>query len=145
MPNVLYNPAKEKLLNPTGTIGGTAGTNFQLGTGGDTLNVVLCSAGYTFAASDEFLDPAIVLGNRVGTPTALTSQTVSSAGVFDAADITFSAVSGSQITQVVIYKATGTETTSSLLVYFDTMTGLPVTPNGGDITIAWNASGIFGL
>ena len=25
------------------------------------------------------------------------------------------------------------------------VTGLPVTPNGGDISITWNASGIFTL
>jgi hypothetical protein len=33
-----------------------------------------------------------------------------------------------------------------LVAYLDTgVTGLPVTPNGGDITISWHASGIFQL
>ena len=36
--------------------------------------------------------------------------------------------------------------TSPLVAYIDTgVTGLPVTPNGGDIAVAWNASGIFAL
>ena len=29
--------------------------------------------------------------------------------------------------------------------FFSSLTGLPVTPNGGDITVTWNASGIFTL
>ena len=34
--------------------------------------------------------------------------------------------------------AIGTESTSNLIAYMDTgMTGLPVTPNGGDITVQW--------
>lgn len=144
MANVLYNPAKQKFLAP-GTLGTTSGDAIDLGTGGDNIQVVLVTAGYTFAAADEFLDPAIAGGNRVATSANLANQTVSAAGVFDADDIVFSAVSGSQITQVVIFKTTGTETTSPLIVYYDTMTGLPVTPNGGDITIAWNAGGIFNL
>jgi hypothetical protein len=41
---------------------------------------------------------------------------------------------------------TGTAATSPLVAYIDTgVTGLPVTPNGGNITVTWNASGIFQL
>jgi hypothetical protein len=33
-----------------------------------------------------------------------------------------------------------------LVAYIDSsVTGLPVTPNGGNIGITWNASGIFAL
>ena len=39
---------------------------------------------------------------------------------------------------LVIYKDTGTESTSPLIMYIDTATGLPVTPNGGDITVTWD-------
>jgi hypothetical protein len=46
----------------------------------------------------------------------------------------------------VIYVDTGTAATSPLVAYIDTgVTGLPVTPNGGNITVTWNASGIFAL
>jgi hypothetical protein len=46
----------------------------------------------------------------------------------------------------VIYKDTGTASTSPLIGYFDVVaSGLPVTPNGGNITVTFNASGIFAL
>ena len=62
-----------------------------------------------------------------------------SLGVADAADLTFSAVSGATVEAAVIYKDTGVSGTSPLIAYIDTATGLPVTPNGGDITIQWDA------
>lgn len=72
---------------------------------------------------------------------ALASKTVT-AGVADAADVTFTAVanfqSGSAIEALVVYKDTGTASTSPLIAYIDTATGLPVTPNGGDITVVWD-------
>lgn len=142
MPNVLYNSGKSRLLAP-GTLGATSGDAVDFAT--DNFQIVLVTAGYTFAAAGGFLDPVIAGGNRVATSSNLSSQSVSAAGVFDADDVTFTAVSGSAVTQVVMFKATGTETTSPLVVYWDTMTGLPVTPNGGDITITWDASGIFNL
>jgi hypothetical protein len=47
---------------------------------------------------------------------------------------------------MVIYVDTGTAATSPLVAYIDSgVTGLPVTPNGGNISITWNASGIFAL
>lgn len=60
-------------------------------------------------------------------------------GVADAADVTFSAVTGATVEALVIFKDTGTPSTSPLIAYIDTATGLPVTPNGGDITIQWDA------
>lgn len=76
---------------------------------------------------------------------AFTSKTVGTvaAGVFDADNVTFSAVSGASVESVNVIKDTGSGATSNLIAYFDTGTGLPVTPNGGDITVTWNASGIF--
>lgn len=66
--------------------------------------------------------------------------------MFDAADVTFSAVSGNSVEALVIYKDTGTPSTSPLIAYIDTVSsGLPVTPNGGSISVTWNASGIFAL
>jgi hypothetical protein len=53
--------------------------------------------------------------------------------------------SGAAITGIVIYKDTGVASTSPLVAFIDTGTGIPVTPNGGDISVAWNASGIFSL
>lgn len=68
-------------------------------------------------------------------------------GVADAADVTFTAVTGASVEAIVLFKDTGVETSSRLIAYIDTATGLPVTPNGGDITIAWDngANKIFKL
>lgn len=62
----------------------------------------------------------------------------STAGVADAADVVFSAVTGAQSEAVVIFKDTGTASSSTLIAYIDTATGLPVNPNGGDITVNWD-------
>lgn len=97
--------------------------------------------------SDDFLDD-VAAGARVGASGAFASKTFGTvgAGVFDAADITVSAVSGDPFESFWIYNDTpGTEATKDLIANFDTATGLPLTPNGGDITYAWNASGIFKL
>jgi hypothetical protein len=38
----------------------------------------------------------------------------------------------------VIYRDTGVEATSQLVALFDTAINLPITPNGGDITLTWS-------
>lgn len=70
-----------------------------------------------------------------------------SAGVCDANDAIFSSVSGDVSEALIIVKDTGNEATSQLIAYIDTATGLPVTPNGGDITVTWDngANKIFKL
>ncbi len=74
---------------------------------------------------------------RIAGPSTLASKTTTG-GSADAADVTFTAVSGPSIEAIVIYKDTGSEATSPLIAYIDTATGLPITPNGGDIIIAWD-------
>lgn len=67
-------------------------------------------------------------------------------GTFDANDITLQSVSGSTAESIVIYEDDGGgDTASRLVVFIDTATGLAVTPNGGDISITWDAAGIFSL
>lgn len=131
MANQFYPNGKEHLL--AGDIDWDA----------DTIKVVLVdTADYTYNSADDALDD-IAAGGRVATAT-LASKT-NADGLIDAADVTFSAVSGDQSEALVIYKDSGVESTSYLLLYFDSVTGLPVTPNGGDIIIQWNASGIAQL
>jgi hypothetical protein len=135
MTNTMYTATITKLMNP-GTLGTTSGDAVDLVS--DNLKVVLVDAAdYTFSAAHDFLDD-IAAGARVATSGNLANKTVT-AGVFDADDITLSAVTGDPSEALVIYKDTGTEATSSLICYLDTGTGLPVTPNGGDITIAWSS------
>ena len=108
-----------------------------------TVKVALVDTGtYTYSAAHEFLSS---LSGRVGTDQTIGSKTYTN-GVFDGADVTFSAVSGDSVEALVIYIDTGVAGTSRLVAYIDTgVTGLPVTPNGGDISVTWNASGIFAL
>jgi hypothetical protein len=66
--------------------------------------------------------------------------------VFDGDDVTFTTVTGNSVEALVIYIDTTVAATSPLVAYIDTsVTGLPVTPNGGNISITWNATGIFAL
>lgn len=108
-----------------------------------TVKVALVDTGtYTYSASHQFLSS---LTGVVGTAQTIANTTVTN-GLFDGDNVTFSAVSGASVEALVIYIDTGVAGTSRLVAYIDTgVTGLPVTPNGGDITVTWNASGIFQL
>ena len=70
-----------------------------------------------------------------------------SGGAADANDVTFTSVTGASIEAIVLYKDTGTDSTSPLIAFIDTATGLPITPNGGDIIVTWDngANKIFKL
>jgi len=110
----------------------------------DTIKIVLCTSGYTYSTSHDFLDD-ISAGNRVATSSALASKTTTD-GAFDAADVTFTALTGSTVARWVLFKDTGTESTSALIAYFDTVSGggaLSFTPSGGNFTLSFGASGIF--
>lgn len=135
MANALFDKGREGFLD--GTIDWDADDIrcILIDTADDTINL----------ATDDNLDD-ILAAARVATSGSLTGKTVA-AGVADAADVTFSAVTGDPAEAIVIYQHTGVESTSRLIAYIDTATGLPVTPNGGDITIAWDsgANRIFKL
>lgn len=133
MANALYPRWKQALLEFT------ANNNLSAG----TVKVALVTAGYTYSATDQFYSS--VSASVVGTPQTIGSKTFTN-GVFDGSDVTFTAVSGAQVVSLVIYIDTGSAATSPLVAVLDTgITNLPVTPNGGDIAITWNPSGIFSL
>lgn len=135
MSNAVFPKYKEALL--------TGSTNISL-TSGTVKAVLVDLADYTYSAAHDFLDD-IPSGARVGTPQTIGSVTVT-AGLFDGADITFPSVTGDQAEAIVIYIDTGSEATSRLVAFLDTgVTGLPVSPNSGNIGITWNASGILQL
>lgn len=103
--------------------------------------------------ADDTVDLAVDdnLDDRAGAARVATSGNFASktttAGVADAADVTLSAVTGDVSESIDIYKDSGVESTSRLICNIDTATGLPVTPNGGDITVTWDsgANKIFKL
>lgn len=111
---------------------------------GDVKVALIDTNDYTYSASHEFLDD-VPAGAIVATSGNLTNKTNAN-GVFDADDVTLSNVSGDESEALIIYVDSGNPATSRLVAYIDTgVTGLPVTPNGGNIIITWNASGIFAL
>lgn len=101
----------------------------------DTIKVTLVSVAYNSA--HDFIDD-IAGGSRVATSSALTGKAVDTNGAVDANDVTFTSVSGAQVVGIVIWKDTTVEATSNLIAYLDSATGLPITPNGGDIIITWD-------
>ena len=98
-------------------------------------------------ATDDFINdiasaarvPALASCPALGTKTAGTVA----AGVFRAADTVFTTLSGDQSESLILFEDSGTESTSDLIAFWDTATGLPLTPNGADVTVVWSASGIF--
>lgn len=85
-------------------------------------------------------------GTVVADGANLASKTVGvvAVGVFDAADYTFAAVNGDAADYLNLRKYDATDANSPLIVTYDSATtGLPVTPNGGDITSQFHASGIL--
>ena len=138
MANAVYPIYKQSLL------AGDANADLDNNTATDGPFVALIdTATYTYSAAHDFYSD---LSGIVGTDQRITTPTVVN-GLFDGDNVTFTAVTGATIEALVIYrKNAGANTTWRLVAYIDTgVTGLPVTPNGGDITITWNASGIVQL
>lgn len=138
MANALYPKWKEAALQSS--------TSTDLAGSGTTgVYAALIDTGtYTYSASHQFYSD---LSGIIGTPVEISSGKSYTNGVFDGVDVTFTAVTGATAEAIVLYrKNAGANTTWRLISFQDTgVTGLPVTPNSGDITITWDASGIFAL
>lgn len=137
MANAIFPKYKNSLLQ------GDANTALT-GSGTTGLYVALVDTGtYTYNAANQFYSD---LSGIVGTDQEITTVTTTG-GLIDGDNVTFTAVSGATVEALVLYrKNAGANTTWRLVAYIDTsVTGLPVTPNGGDIAITWNASGIVQL
>lgn len=137
MSNALYNPFKQQLLDNSTTID----------MDGDTIKASLIdSADYTFsAAHDEYSGGSrdVPLVAIVAESGALGSPTCTN-GTFDTADFTWTAVTGDQSEAIILWD--DTVANDRLIAFFDTgMTGMPVTPNGGNVNVTVNASGWFAL
>ena len=135
MANTLYDEARRLFLE--------AGINWLT----DDIKAILVDAGsYTpnFTTHQNLGD--IGVSARV-TPGVLLTGKATTGGAADGNDVTFSAVSGPSIEAIVLYRDSGVEATSQLIAWLDTATGLPITPNGGDIIVTWDngANKIFRL
>lgn len=94
----------------------------------------------SFVDYDE-VDAATVVATADVSVSGIASGVVSLSGA-----VTFTSVTGDAADFLTVWKNSGTPATSPLAITWDSAsTGLPVTPNGGDITVSWNASGIISL
>ena len=109
------------------------------------------TSAYNYSDAHQFLS-SVPAAARYGSPATLQNKTVNLSGtdaVFDADDSLFTSVpagsagSTDKEEAIVLYRDTGDPATSDLIYYIDTATGLPVTPNGGNIVVAWDAAGIL--
>lgn len=126
MANTLYDYARQRFLE--------AQINWMT----DTIKAILVdTSAYTPQTSVHQYLSDISSSARIAGPVTLTAK-ATTGGAADAADITFTSVSGASIEAIVLYSDTGTESTSPLIAYIDTATGLPITPNGGDIIVTWD-------
>lgn len=139
MADVIYNSFKKKIMD--GSI--------DLDT--DTIKVALVTSSYTPNQDlhdffDDVTDEVSGTGYSAGGASlankAVTQDNTNNKGVFDADDVTWST---STITArgAVLYKSTGTASTSALICYIDF--GSDKLSAGGNFTIQWNASGILTL
>lgn len=165
MANAIYPLFKQDLLQ--------AGSGVNLASA--TIKAALIStvsgtnvtSPYAYNAADEFwssvaatlpADGGQVLADGVIAVKTLASTSVSTTAVFSAADVVFSNVPAfdaagtgdGECQAVIIYHDDGSAaSTSRLIAYLDNtdgvITGLPVRPNGTNINLNWNVSGIFQL
>lgn len=130
--SALYDTYKQALLNKehdmnTDNIGAT----------------LIDGLDYTFSAAHSNYATQVPAAAKVKAFSPLTSPTITN-GVFDSADFTWSAVTGDQSEEIILWNDTTTPDT--LIANYDTgMTGMPVTPNGGDINVTVHTSGWFAL
>lgn len=126
MANAIMNKWKQELMQATAN---TALTG--------TVKLALArSAVNTFAQTQQFLSD--VTSPHATRSDALASKTFTN-GTFDTADGKFTAPAsdGNTYNQLYVFVDTGSAATSPLVAFFDTgVTGLPATPNGGDINIS---------
>lgn len=137
MANAFYNQGREKAC--------AAGLTWV--SGGDGWRFNLIKTGYS-VDFDLHLDVADIAASLITTnphAASLTSPTLTD-GVLDAADQApaFTGPNDSGAADyLVLAEASDTDANDELLIYIDTAaSGLPVSPNGGNLNLTFNASGI---
>src|SRR5574337_1764989 len=127
MANAMYGKGREAF--------GNGGINWVA----DTIKAILVdSASYTVAIDTHDNLDDIPSGARVGSAVALASKT-NTLGVMDCADFSFTGLTPApSVEALVIFKDTGTESTSTLIAYIDTAAGLPVAAGGTNVDVAWD-------
>jgi hypothetical protein len=127
MANAIYPKAKQSFL----------GQNPSIDVDTDTIKLALVkvsgSGAVAYTSTDQYW--SAINSGLVGTPQTLGGVTITN-GKFTSTGATFTAVTSAGNTlAAVIYKDTGSAASSPLIAWFDTGTNVPITPNGGDITL----------
>lgn len=135
MANALYDQGKESFLDAT--------INWDTA----LIRAILVDTGVYSLDLNLHRDYADLTG-IIGTESDLFANTTVVDGVADADGITFPSVpGGTTIEAMVIFFDTGVAANDLLIAFIDSATGLPFTPNGGDVTVEWDngANKIFAL
>ena len=128
MANFIYGKAKQSLLNG------------EFNISSDSLKVLLVTDSYVPSQNtDQFVSN--ISGSYIKQRTSSLANVTNILGVIDADDITVAQYSGLAFKALVIYKDSGTDSTSRLLAYIDTATGIPFLGINAttDITISWSS------
>lgn len=136
MADAVYTDARNNLLGN--------GTHGQTDWDTDNLRAILYDEGADALNLADVDLADILTAARIGETANLTADVgVAADGAFDHTDETISTVSGATVESITYFEETGTDSTSPLLLNIDSWTGLPLTPNGGDVTLQPAAGGVF--
>lgn len=114
----------------------TSGSGFDWNSA--AIQLAFVTSGYTpNYTTDQFLGIAISSGFIIAQSGTFSSLS-SSLGTANAANETVSSVTGAQFAYVTIYSFITNNNSSPLILNIDTATGLPCTPNGGNIVVQWD-------
>jgi len=110
---------------------------------------------YSFVASHKFVSDVTGAGGVLHATSAALAGVAKTNGIADANDLTFTTPAANASNHVLLLfqssAVTGgadvAATAQRLVAYIDTGTGIPVVPNGADISVAWDngANKIFKL
>jgi len=152
MASFWYNTAKKEIMD--GTIDLLA----------NTIKVMLVTSSYVANADNDVVDAAgandpidheltgtgYVAGWGGAGRKTLASKTIvvdkpNNRSEFDAADLQWASINAGIAAAAIIIKEGGAnDTTSRLIAYIDTG-GFPISTNGGNLDVTWNAEGILQL
>lgn len=141
MANVTYNTFKKRLID-----GGITWSSAD-------IRLLLITNGYTVDADDVFVNDLTPVSNELSgtgyTRKTLVSKSTSQDDVNNRAEgtadnVSFTGINAGTAAACVLFVQVTNDTDSWLICFIDTG-GFPVTTNGGDLTIQWNAEGIIQL
>ena len=136
MADAVYDDARDNILGN--------GVHGQTDWDTDNMRIGLRDEATTAINLTTHIDLADVSSAHVDTTANLTTAVGTAAlGAWDFSDETIVTVSGAVCASFDVYEETGIAGTSPLLLNIDAWTGLPITPNGGDVTFAPAAGGAF--